>query len=228
MEVGAAGGGGRRIKLRIFEVASWLWFIITATVAQTQNTTDPAEARVIHDMFRQWGIEESKVANMRWNLSGELCSGAAVDSTPYDSQAYNPGIKCDCSFPNSTCHITRLRVYSLDVEGPIPEGLWTLVYLTNLGIGTNSFNGSLPSELGNLRRLEQLYIDSSGVGGEIPSTFANLQNLVTVWASDNEFTGRIPDFIGNWTQLESLRFEGNSFEGSIPPSFSRLTSLQEL
>ncbi|KAM0063602.1 putative protein kinase RLK-Pelle-DLSV family [Helianthus debilis subsp. tardiflorus] len=241
MEVGTAGGGGRRIKLRIFEVASWLCFIITATVAQTQNTTDPAEARVIHDMFRQWGIEESKVANMRWNLS---------------------------SF--------AFQVYSLNVKGPIPEGLWTLVYLTNLdlrqnyltgtlspsignltrmqwltmginalsgelppelgqlsdlrllGIGTNSFNGSLPSELGNLQRLEQLYIDSSGVGGEIPSTFANLQNLVTVWASDNEFTGRVPDFIGNWTQLLSLRFEGNSFDGSIPPSFSRLTSLQEL
>ncbi|KAI7745712.1 hypothetical protein M8C21_022189, partial [Ambrosia artemisiifolia] len=83
-------------------------------------------------MFRQWGIEESKVTNMRWNLSGELCSGAAVDSTNYDSPAYNPGIKCECSFPNSTCHITRLRVYALDAEGPIPEGLWTLVYLTHL------------------------------------------------------------------------------------------------
>ncbi|KAJ0734108.1 hypothetical protein HanPI659440_Chr11g0416101 [Helianthus annuus] len=38
--------GGCRIKLRIFKVASWLWLwfiIITATLAQTQNTTDPAE-----------------------------------------------------------------------------------------------------------------------------------------------------------------------------------------
>ncbi|KAM0063572.1 putative protein kinase RLK-Pelle-DLSV family [Helianthus debilis subsp. tardiflorus] len=244
-------GGCRRIKLRIFEVATWLWLMIMATLAQAQNTTDPAEVRVINEMFSQWGIAESSVANMRWNLSGEPCSGAAVDSTTFDSKAYNPGIKCDCSISNSTCHITQL-VYSMDAVGPIPEGLWTLVYLTHLtmginrlsgelppelgqlsnlrslGIGTNNFNGSLPSELGNLRRLEQLYIDSSGVGGEIPSTFASLQNLVTVWASDNEFTGRIPDFIGNWTQLESLRFEGNSFEGSVPPSFSRLTSLQEL
>ncbi|KAI7745725.1 hypothetical protein M8C21_022202, partial [Ambrosia artemisiifolia] len=69
---------------------------------------------------------------MRWNLSGEPCSGAAVDSTDIDSLEYNPGIKCDCSFPNSTCHITRLKVYAMDAEGPIPEGLWTLVYLTNL------------------------------------------------------------------------------------------------
>ncbi|KAJ0508737.1 hypothetical protein HanRHA438_Chr11g0496571 [Helianthus annuus] len=68
---------------------------------------------------------------MRWNLSGEPCSGAAVDSTTFDSKAYNPGIKCDCSISNSTCHITQL-VYSMDAVGPIPEGLWTLVYLTHL------------------------------------------------------------------------------------------------
>lgn len=65
-------------------------------------------ARVINDLFSGWGISESSVTAMRWNISGELCSGAAVDSTDFDSTAYNPAIKCDCTFPNSTCHITRL------------------------------------------------------------------------------------------------------------------------
>ncbi|KAJ9562949.1 hypothetical protein OSB04_008109 [Centaurea solstitialis] len=158
--------------------------------------------RVINALFNGWGISEDLVTRMGWNISGEPCSGTAVDSTDLGSP--NVGIKCACDFPNSTCHITQL------------------------GFGGNNFTGSLPSELGNLRRLEQIYMDSCGVGGPIPSTFANLRNMVTVWASDNAFTGRIPDFIGNWSRLQTLRFVGNSFEGSVPPTFSRLTSLQEL
>ncbi|KAJ0734100.1 putative non-specific serine/threonine protein kinase [Helianthus annuus] len=233
--------GGCRIKLRVFEVTSWLWLwlIITTVVAQAQNTnTDPAEVRAINEIFRQWRIPETVVRQRGWNLSGEPCSGAALEATSFDLPTYNPGIICD--------------FYAMDVAGPIPEELWTLVYLMTLNLAQNyltgplppsignltrmqwlsfsgnNFNGSLPSEIGNLRNLQQVYIDSSGVVGEIPSTFANLQNMVTVWASDNEFTGRIPNFIGNWTQLVELRFEGNSFEGSIPPSFSNLTSLQDL
>ncbi|KAL4554480.1 hypothetical protein LXL04_039311 [Taraxacum kok-saghyz] len=190
---------------------------------------------------------------MRWNISEELCSGAALDDSFDTDGQFNPAIKCDCAIPNSTtCHITGLKVYAMNARGTIPEGLWTLTYLNNLtfginalswqvprelglltdlrsmSFGTNNFNGSLPSELGNLRRLEQIYINSAGLGGEIPNTFANLVKMETVWASDNNFTGTIPDFIRNWSQLRSLRFEGNSFEGSIPPSFSRLTLLQEL
>lgn len=65
-------------------------------------------ARVINAMFSQWGIPRSLVTQMGWNISGEPCSGAAVDSTDIDDTSYNPGIKCDCNFPNSTCHITRL------------------------------------------------------------------------------------------------------------------------
>uniref|UniRef100_A0A251TD31 Uncharacterized protein n=1 Tax=Helianthus annuus TaxID=4232 RepID=A0A251TD31_HELAN len=48
MEAAMAGGGGCRIKLRIFEVGSWLWLIITVTIAQTQNTTDPAEGYILY------------------------------------------------------------------------------------------------------------------------------------------------------------------------------------
>ncbi|PWA34840.1 leucine-rich repeat domain, L domain-like protein [Artemisia annua] len=100
------GENGKRICTMTLQL--WLLLMIMATIAQAQNTTDPAEARIINEMFSGWGIEESTVTNMGWNISGELCSGAAVDSTDFDSDGYNPAIKCDCNFPNSTCHITRL------------------------------------------------------------------------------------------------------------------------
>ncbi|PIN19529.1 Serine/threonine protein kinase [Handroanthus impetiginosus] len=166
-------------------------------------------------------------ATNQWNISGELCSGVATDSTPIGD--INPGIKCDCSFANnSTCHITALRVYEFDVAGPIPDELWNLTYLSNLTFGVNALSGELPRELGLLRDLRSLYFDSAGVNGPIPASFARLQSLERVWASDNELTGQIPDFIGSWSNLAQLRFQGNSFQGRIPPSFSNLIALNDL
>nr|XP_027186814.1 probable LRR receptor-like serine/threonine-protein kinase At1g56130 isoform X3 [Cicer arietinum] len=221
--------------------------------AQTSNaTTDPSEARSLNSIFSKWGISADQT---QWNKSGELCSGRAIDSsTTIEDTAYNPFIKCDCSYNNkTTCHITALKVYALDVISEIPQELWTLTYLTNfrklgqnyltgslppdignltrmqyMSIGINALSGELPKQLGNLTQLIVFYMDSSGISGPIPPTIASLKNLVTVWASDTELTGSIPDFIGNWSKLQTLRFQGNSFEGPIPSSFSNLTSLTEL
>jgi hypothetical protein len=116
-------------------------------------------ARVLNSIFSKWSI---KADQTQWNISGELCSGRAIDdSAKIDDTAFDPFIKCDCSFNNkTTCRITALyynynpsflsicfvsitlfntiflkcnrKVYSLDVVGEIPPELWTLVYLTNL------------------------------------------------------------------------------------------------
>ncbi|KAK4551999.1 hypothetical protein RGQ29_032215, partial [Quercus rubra] len=217
---------------------------------KTQPRTDPAEVRALNSVFQKWGISANTI---QWNISGEPCSGAAIDSTSFDDQIHNPFIKCDCSYnSNSTCHITQLKVYALNVVGVIPEELWTLTFLFNLNFGQNhltgnlsasignltrmqylsfginALSGTLPKELGYLTELLSLYFDSSGVSGELPSTFANLQNLRTMWASDTKLTGRIPNFMGSWSKLTTLRLQGNSFEGPIPPTFSNLTSLTDL
>nr|GMC51629.1 probable LRR receptor-like serine/threonine-protein kinase At1g56140 isoform X2 [Ipomoea batatas] len=215
--------------------------------ANNNATLDPAEARILNSIFQKWRIRAN---NQQWNLSGELCTGAAVDSTGMQDTAYNPGIKCDCS--STPCHITALKVYALDVTGPIPDELWNLTSINDLSlginalsgelpeelgflteiisfaIGGNNFSGPLPSGLGNWKRLTQIYMDASGVSGAIPPTFANLLNLEALWASNNEFTGRIPDFIGNLSKLTILKFEGNSFQGPIPSTLSNLTSLVDL
>ncbi|KAG8365258.1 hypothetical protein BUALT_Bualt18G0085500 [Buddleja alternifolia] len=228
-----------------------LWFVFAfGYTARAQNrtnaTTDPSEARAVNTMFSRWGIS----ATNQWNISGELCSGVAIDTT--EITVINPGIKCDCDANGTTCHITAMRVYALDVAGPLPDELWNLTYLSDLNLGqnyftgrlpasigslnrmqyfafgTNNFSGPLPSVIGNLTRLTQIYFDSSRVSGPIPSTFARLRSLETVWGSDNEITGPIPNFIGNWSGLHTLRLQGNSFRGSIPASFSNLISLIDL
>ncbi|CAN6545913.1 unnamed protein product [Malus baccata var. baccata] len=208
----------------------------------------------LNSIFEQW---DTQAMSGQWNISGEPCSGSAINGTdfesPNDIPDINPAIECDCTYNNgTTCHITKLRIdynyftgplpafignmSALTVlyirfnsfSGPIPKELGNLKELTVLSIGSNNFSGPIPPELGNLVKLERLYMDSCGLGGEIPSTFAKLANMQVLWASDNPFSGKIPDFIGNWTNLTDLQFQGNSFEGPIPTSFSQLTSLLSL
>ena len=111
----------------------------------------------MNSIFAAW-----KILKLReWNTSSELCSGPAIDdSIKIDDQAYNPFIKCDCTFNSSTiCRITALystvslyvsfficlrvfthlmlpscyrKVFGKDAVGPIPPQLWTLIYLENL------------------------------------------------------------------------------------------------
>ncbi|XP_010244453.1 PREDICTED: probable LRR receptor-like serine/threonine-protein kinase At1g56140 isoform X6 [Nelumbo nucifera] len=153
-------------------------------------------------MFRKWGISAAK----SWNMSGEPCSGAAIDSTDIENTpGFNPAIKCNCDYKNgTTCHITELKVYALDVKGVIPEELANLTYLTYLKLDQNYLTGPMPAFLGNLSAMQKL---SFGI---------------------NALSGNIPAELGKLTELRLLRFQGNSFEGPIPSSYSKLTSLIDL
>ncbi|KAF8408679.1 hypothetical protein HHK36_004742 [Tetracentron sinense] len=80
--------------------------------SQAQATTDPSEVRALNSIFEQW---ETKAGPL-WNISGEPCSGAAIDGTNFEDPAFNPAIICNCSYDNeTTCHITHLCV-SLSVQ----------------------------------------------------------------------------------------------------------------
>ncbi|KAL5215963.1 hypothetical protein ABZP36_007364 [Zizania latifolia] len=127
--------------------------VVQAQQAPTKTRTDPTEAAALNAVFARLG----QTAATSWNISGDPCSGAATDSTDIDNDAtFNPAIKCVCTDQNNTvCHITKLKIYSRDVNGVIPQELRNLTRLTYLGLGSNSFSGPLPSELGNLAKLEQ-------------------------------------------------------------------------
>jgi len=71
-------------------------------------------ARALNSIFSKWSISADQT---QWNISGELCSGNAIDSsTTIEDTAYNPFIKCDCSYNNqTTCRITALYPLSLNL-----------------------------------------------------------------------------------------------------------------
>ncbi|KAL2617970.1 hypothetical protein AAZV13_08G218200 [Glycine max] len=198
-------------------------------VAQSQSanaTTDPSEARALNSIFKKWDI----LANpTHWNISGELCTGRAIDTSLIDDTTFNPLIKCDCSYDNrTTCRITALKVYAMSVVGTIPEELWTLTYLTNLNLGQNYLTGSLPPSIENLTRLQYLSLGINNISGELPKELGNLTELKLLAFGSNKFRGSLPSELGKLTNLEEMRFQGNSFNGSIPSSFSNLSSLTEL
>ncbi|KAK6162072.1 hypothetical protein DH2020_001913 [Rehmannia glutinosa] len=213
----------------------WLLEIVAA-----QPKTEPLEVDAINKIIDHWNLRS------KLNLTVDPC----IQNATWAPETANPRIACDCS--DTVCHITHLKIYALDISGEIPQELFLLTELMDLGLGinnltgpvpaelgnltklislsfsSNNFQGTLPPELGNLTSLQQLYIDSSGVSGPILQEFSNLKSLLTLWASDNRFTGKIPEFLGSFTDLKVLRLEGTNLEGPIPSSFGVLTKLEDL
>ncbi|CAD5315696.1 unnamed protein product [Arabidopsis thaliana] len=209
-----------------------IWFMCIAgsvQVVQSQNqtgaTTHPDEARALNSIFAAWKIQ----APREWNISGELCSGAAIDASVLDSNpAYNPLIKCDCSFQNSTiCRITNIKVYAIDVVGPIPPELWTLTYLTNLNLGQNVLTGSLPPAIGNLTRMQWMTFGINALSGPVPKEIGLLTDLRLLGISSNNFSGSIPDEIGRCTKLQQMYIDSSGLSGRIPLSFANLVQLEQ-
>ncbi|ESQ29847.1 hypothetical protein EUTSA_v10012006mg, partial [Eutrema salsugineum] len=192
---------------------------------RTRATTDPDEARALNKIFELWKI----TATEAWNISGELCSGAAIDdSVSIDNLAFNPLIKCDCSFVDSTiCRIVALRARGMDVAGPIPQDLWTLVYISNLNLNQNFLTGSLSPGIGNLTRMQWMTFGANALSGQVPKEIGLLTDLRSLAIDMNNFSGSLPPEIGNCTRLVKMYIGSSGLTGELPSSFANLVDLEE-
>ncbi|KAG5532922.1 hypothetical protein RHGRI_027247 [Rhododendron griersonianum] len=162
-------------------------------IVQAQNgTTPPSEVSALNSVFNQWRISAKYD---QWNISGEPCSGAAIDTTVLwniDSTDYNPGIRCDCN--GTVCHITQLKVIMLDVFGGIPEELWSLTSLTHLNLARNYLTGPLSSSIAYLTQMQYLSVGINALSGEVPKELGKLTNLIVLYV--------ILEFVPTSTVLE--------------------------
>ncbi|GAU32796.1 hypothetical protein TSUD_152450 [Trifolium subterraneum] len=179
---------------------------------------------VINSIFTKWGISADK---KQWNISGEICSGSAIDTTTtIDDKPHNPFIKCDCSFNNeTTCRITALKVYALDVISQIPPELWTLVHLTNLNLAQNYLTGSLPPAIGNLTRMQYMTFGINALSGELPKELGNLTQLISLAFGSNKLSGSLPSELGKLVKLQQLYMDSSGISGPIPRTFASLKNL---
>ncbi|XP_058071831.1 probable LRR receptor-like serine/threonine-protein kinase At1g56130 [Magnolia sinica] len=190
--------------------------------AQTNFTTDPDEGRALNAIFQHWGLS---VTSDDWNISGDPCSGTAVNS----STISDLGIKCDCQYNGGgTCHIIEMKVYNQGVQGAIPEELSSLISLTKLDLSYNNIEGSLPSFIGNFRHLRYLDISNNHFNGSLPPEIGTLPSLEYLDIRRAGFKGLLPPELGNLSRLQQLYISNNVFNGPLPPELGNLSSLQEL
>ncbi|GAA0156532.1 hypothetical protein LIER_14012 [Lithospermum erythrorhizon] len=189
------------------------------TTVPTNASTHPSEAAILNRMFDRWGIS----AAASWNISGELCSGAAIDRT--DFQTMNPGIKCDCS-NNNICRITGLRVYDMDIPGTIPDELWNLTFVNDLDLRLNFFTGPISPAIGRLNRMQYLALGNNALSGPLPSELGRLTELISLGLGLNNFSGPLPASFGNFTKLTQTFIDSMGVSGTIPSTFAGLTSLR--
>ncbi|KAJ6393429.1 hypothetical protein OIU77_022809 [Salix suchowensis] len=196
-------------------------------LSTAQNaTTDPSEVSALNSLFGQW---DTKAVAGLWNLSGDPCSGYALNDTAFDDPANNPAITCVCTYNNSaTCHITQLRVYALNKRGVIPEVITALKYLTLLKIDQNYFTGPLPAFIGRMTALKSLSIAHNAFSGTIPKEIGNLTELTLLSIGINNFSGTLPPELGNLVKLEELYINSCGLGGEIPSTFANLKRMRVL
>ncbi|KAG5548372.1 hypothetical protein RHGRI_013914 [Rhododendron griersonianum] len=186
----------------------------------------PFVMSALNSVFSQWKIRPTYY---QWNISGEPCNGAAIDTTVLwniDSTDYNPGIRCDCN--GTVCHITQLKVYALDVVGGIPEELWSLTSLYSLNLALNYLTGPLSPSIANLTQMQYLSLGINVLSGEVPKELGKLTNLIVLSISTNNFSGSLPSELGNLVKLERFYFDSSGVSGAIPSTFAALQNLSRV
>ncbi|GLT30494.1 hypothetical protein SLA2020_052900 [Shorea laevis] len=205
----------------------FIFFLSTVGKSRSQiPTTDPSEVRALNSIFQQWNIHAPPNS---WNISGEPCTGTALNHewTVFLDPSNNPSLTCDCTFYDvATCHITRLLVTALNIQGVMPEELLAFKYLTFLNISRNYFTGPLPAWIGNLSTLQYLSIAANAFSGPIPKELGNLKELKHLSFSFNNFSGMLPLELGNLVKLERLVIVSCGVGGEIPSTFANLLNMQ--
>uniref|UniRef100_A0A0E0KV86 non-specific serine/threonine protein kinase n=1 Tax=Oryza punctata TaxID=4537 RepID=A0A0E0KV86_ORYPU len=216
--------------------------LLLATVAQAQKApkTDPVEAAALNAVFAKLGQQAASSSSpSAWNISGDPCTGAATDDTDFFDFSFNPAIKCDCSGRNNTvCHITRLKMYSLDASGLIPEELRNLTRLTHLNLSQNLLTGPIPSFIGELTAMQYILtffstehartFGTNALSGSIPRELGSLTNLISLGFGSNNFSGSLPSELGNLDKLEQLYIDSAGLNGPLPASLSNLKRMKTL
>ena len=105
---------------------------------------------------------------LRWtfedNKEGSICSFNGVE----------------CWHPNEN-RILSLRLGSMDLKGPFPDGLENCSSMTSLDLSSNSLSGPIPSDISKrLPFITNLDLSYNSFSGEIPESLVNCSYLNAV------------------------------------------------
>ncbi|KAL4650873.1 hypothetical protein ACB092_01G118800 [Castanea dentata] len=196
---------------RISFLLFWAFQLVYA-----QQATDPNEVDALNKIIIHWNLSG------KLNLTTDPCS----QNAPWAPENANPRVACDCT--GSTCHITNLKIYALDIFGEIPQELFLLKELMNLNLGQNVLSGPLPAEIGQLSKMQYLSLGINNLTGPVPPELGNLNKLISLSFSSNNFNGTLPTQLGMLTSLQQLYIDSSGVSGPIPQELANLKALQIL
>jgi hypothetical protein len=165
---------------------------ITAEVCNIITEIPTSECEALVALYE--ATDGSNWSNNNWLLNATPCSWY--------------GVGC------SEGHITRLFLYSNNLNGVIPLELSSLNNLQSLDLGGGQLTGSIPPQLGSLSNLTTLFLDDNQLENAIPPEIGNLTNLSQFWLYRNKLSGQIPTGIINLQNTTSISLNNNALETS--------------
>ncbi|XP_038900109.1 probable leucine-rich repeat receptor-like serine/threonine-protein kinase At3g14840 isoform X3 [Benincasa hispida] len=188
-----------------------------------------------------------------WNFTVDPCGGLNSDWVSNSLRLrFVNNVTCNCTFQNNAvCHVTTLRLRSLNLPGTLPPQIvklpylqaldlsrnylsgpippeWGATKLVNISLLGNRFTGPIPKEIGNISTLVELILEVNQLSGSLPQELGNLKSLSRLLLSSNNFSGELPSSLGNVITMTDFRISDNHFTGSIPKYIQNWPNLAKL
>ncbi|CAO2821064.1 unnamed protein product [Amaranthus hypochondriacus] len=114
----------------------------------------------------------------------------------------------DSIFRNSLGLVKEIDMSNNELQGEIPNEIFSLTGLVSLDLSSNTLSGTFTTKVGQLTELEFLDLSNNHLSGEIPESLANLNSLGILDLSYNNLSGEIPT--GPLLQgFDTSAYEGN-------------------
>ncbi|XP_030968961.1 probable LRR receptor-like serine/threonine-protein kinase At1g07650 isoform X4 [Quercus lobata] len=191
--------------------------------------TQPGTGTIHSDEVKALGEIAEQLGKKDWNINVEQCKNDLSWLTPKLDwkPPYNNSLFCDCSYPDSVCHVVALVLKGQDLDGKLPRSLVKLHYLTYLNLNRNFLSGNIPHEWASTK-LEFLTLSVNNLSGPIPGFLGNITALRYMSIENNLFSGMVPLELGKLVSLENLILSANNLSGELPFALTKLTKLTEL
>jgi len=234
----------RRIKSDIAYPPEWIYVRYGNTGALYDFNGNSVCSDYVNDTITNYGSciydDIENPDNTNCHINDWTALKVLYESTGGDNWTNNTGWEevkgdtpsntCDLDLlhgvtPDETGRVTKLKLFSKQLNGSIPPEIGNLTNLTELELAGNQLSGSIPPEIGNLTKLTKLGFTDNQLNGSIPPEIGNLSNLTFLNLIDNQLSGSIPPEVGNLSNLTDLLLANNQFSGSIPAEIGNLNNL---
>mmetsp|Transcript_7994 Transcript_7994/g.10214 ORF Transcript_7994/g.10214 Transcript_7994/m.10214 type:complete len:335 (+) Transcript_7994:39-1043(+) len=111
--------------------------------------------------------------------------------------------------------LKSLYLHSNELQGKIPNSIFSLKKLKYLQLHANNFEGTLP-DLSNVTNLRELYVYGNNLSGSIPKSISKLRNLEVLDLFSNNFSGFVNDkTFDGLSKLKEVYLDDTNFTGKI-------------